>query len=186
VGKYLDILKSCGSDISDQSVKSSSPGACGVDIGRFDRFCRDPLRFCQAAADALERRCPDHVHHERWQQAIADGHRFLGQWYEKAAELSWTARDLFGLPPVPERPTANYQRLSRYDQIGLIWLLQGKQVLALTEDTAAIENPSGSITVYRRHNKPAMGPLGDSLEELDPRSSYAENTIANANPQATP
>ena len=125
------------------------------------------------AADALERRCPDHVDHERWQQAIADARRFLRRWSKKAAELDWTARDLFGLPPVPETPPASYQRLSRYDQIGLIWLLRGRAVLALTDHTAAIENRSGSITVYRRHNKPALGPVGDSLDDFDPQSSHA-------------
>jgi len=44
--------------------------------------------------------------------------------------------------------------------------LRGRQVLALTESTATVENPTGAITVYRRHNKPALGPLGDSLEDL--------------------
>jgi hypothetical protein len=48
-------------------------------------------------------------------------------------------------------------------------LLQGRPVVALTADTAAIENPAtGSITTYRKHNKPALGPLGDSLESLVP------------------
>jgi hypothetical protein len=40
-------------------------------------------------------------------------------------------------------------------------------VTALTADTAAIQNPpTGSITVYRRFNKPALGPLGDSLDDF--------------------
>jgi hypothetical protein len=38
--------------------------------------------------------------------------------------------------------------------------------VALTEATAAIENTTGNITVYRRYNKPGLGPLGDSLEDL--------------------
>jgi hypothetical protein len=25
-----------------------------------------------------------------------------------------------------------------------------------------------AITVYRRHNKPALGPLGDSLDDFEP------------------
>ena len=41
-----------------------------------------------------------------------------------------------------------------------------KAVVALTETTAAIQNSSGAITTYRRHNKPALGPVGDSLEDL--------------------
>jgi hypothetical protein len=34
------------------------------------------------------------------------------------------------------------------------------------ETAAAIQNPTGAITVYRRHNKPALGPVGDSLDDL--------------------
>jgi hypothetical protein len=40
--------------------------------------------------------------------------------------------------------------------------------VALTEATAAIQNPTGAITIYRRHNKPARGPVGDSLDNLKP------------------
>jgi hypothetical protein len=117
---------------------------------------------------------------------VVDAESFAARWGERAAALGWTAHDLFGLAAIPERPTPNFQRLSRYDQTGLLWLLQGRTVVALTEKTAAIENPSGAITVYRRHNKPAMGPLGDNLEDLDPRSSYAENAVAIDDPQANP
>jgi len=40
--------------------------------------------------------------------------------------------------------------------------------VALTEATAAIQNQTGNVTTYRRHNKPAFGPLGDSLNDFDP------------------
>jgi hypothetical protein len=49
-------------------------------------------------------------------------------------------------------------RLSRYDVTGLCWLLEGRPVVALTADTAAIGNPTGNITTYRRFNKPSYGP----------------------------
>ena len=173
MGKYLDILQRGERDRSDISDISASKEDPRIPFGRFGRFGRDPQGFCQTAADALERRCPEHVDHLRWQQAITDVRRFLEQWSEKAAGLGWTAKDLLGLPPVPEKPATNFQRLSRYDQTGLIWLLRGRQVLALTDYTAAIENPSGAIiTVYRRLNKPAFGPVGDTLEDLDPRSGH--------------
>jgi hypothetical protein len=59
--------------------------------------------------------------------------------------------------------------LSRYNETGLIWLLTGREVVALTENTAVIQSPAGgSHLVYRRFNKPALGPLGDSLDDLDP------------------
>ena len=115
--------------------------------------------------EALEGRCPDHIEPGRWQQAIEDGRRFLARWGEQAAALGWTTQDLFGLHTVPDAPTPSYRRLSRYDETGLIWLLQGRPVVALTEATATIKNPIG-VTIYRRNNKPALGPTGDSLEDF--------------------
>jgi hypothetical protein len=48
-----------------------------------------------------------------------------------------------------------------------IELLGGRRVVALTEGTAAIQNQAtGSVTMYRRFDKPALGPLGDSLEDF--------------------
>ena len=117
--------------------------------------------------DVLDARCPAHVELDRWRQVVEDGRRFLATWGRQADALGWTARDLFGLHRPPENPHPSYRRLSRYDATGLIWLLEGREVIALTEDTAAIRWPSGgSITVYRRNNKPALGPLGDSLQDL--------------------
>jgi hypothetical protein len=97
---------------------------------------------------------------------IVDARAFLARWGEQAEALGWTARDLFGLHQPPAPPHPSYSRLSRYDEAGLIWLLQGRPVVALTEATAAIQSSSGAITSYRRHNKPALGPPGDSLDDL--------------------
>jgi hypothetical protein len=106
------------------------------------------------------------VNPERWQLAVEDGRRFLNQWGDQAAALGWTPRDLFGLHEVPSNPHHTYQRLARYDCTGLVWLIQGCQVVALTRATAAIRMPTGSVTTYRRHHKPAYGPLGDSIEDF--------------------
>src|SRR6266545_3534131 len=45
-------------------------------------------------------------------------------------------------------------------ETGLIWLLQGREVAALTETTASIRSAAGNITIYRKHNKPALGHPG--------------------------
>jgi hypothetical protein len=74
-------------------------------------------------------------------------------------------RELFELHSVPGRPAPTYCRLSRYDATGLIWLLQGRAVVALTKDEAAIQG-SSAVLVYRKHRKPALGPLGDSLDDI--------------------
>jgi hypothetical protein len=115
---------------------------------------------------ALAKKCPAQIDEATWLQALADGEHFLAEWGSQAEALGWTVRDLFGLAPIPDTPHPSYRRLARYDETGLIWLLCGRQVLALTESTAAVESLTGAITVYRRHNKPALGPFGDSLEDL--------------------
>jgi hypothetical protein len=169
MGKYLDIIDRVQVyeqyDINDNDDKTYDNGCENMQernqpsrFGRIGRLCR--------TLSELERRCPDQVEPRRWQQAIEDGRRFLAQWGEQAEILGWTARDLFGLHEVPPNPSPNYQRLSRYDCTGLIWLLQGQPVVALSDGTAAIKSISGSITTYRKHRKPAFGPLGDTLDDF--------------------
>jgi hypothetical protein len=53
---------------------------------------------------------------ERWAQAISDAETFLAVWGAQARLLGWTARELFGLHPVPERPAPTFRRLSRFVQ----------------------------------------------------------------------
>jgi hypothetical protein len=156
MGKYLALLDALeAKSSSDRSAKSD----ISLPFGRFGRFGR--------IYSLLEARCPDHVPADRWQQAVENGRAFLATWGSQAEALGWTSADLFGLHTPPEQPHPSYRRLSRYDCTGLVWLLRGRQVVALSEATAAIENPeTGSITVYRKHNKPALGPLGDSLDDL--------------------
>jgi hypothetical protein len=110
--------------------------------------------------EALEARCPDYIEPGRWQQAVEDGKRFLAQWGDPAAALGWTARDLFGLHTPADHPHPTYSRLSRYDCTGLIWLLRGRPVVALTTGTAAIENPTGAVTLYRRDPPHIVSCLG--------------------------
>jgi hypothetical protein len=102
----------------------------------------------QDALDHLERVCPDLVAADDWRQALADGRQFLAQWGDQAAALGWTADDLFGLYDAPERLGPNYRRLGRYDGMGLIWLLHGRPVVALTA-TAAVIGRGGGPTFYR-------------------------------------
>ena len=103
---------------------------------------------------------------ERWRQTVADSESFVAQWGEQAKALEWSSRDLWGLHQPPENPHPSYSRLSRYDQTGLLWLLGGQSVTALSSETAVIRSASGSILKYRKSNKPAIGPLGDSLENF--------------------
>jgi hypothetical protein len=39
-------------------------------------------------------------------------------------------------------------------------------VVALTEAIAAIQSPTGAAAINRRFNKTALGPVGDSLDDV--------------------
>jgi hypothetical protein len=103
---------------------------------------------------ALRARCPDHIEYDRWQQAIRDAATFLGTWGVQAHALGWTRADLFGLHPAPARLAAKFSRLSRRDALGLIWLLDGRPVIALTHQQAEIQG-AGGVLVYRKLSQPA-------------------------------
>jgi hypothetical protein len=119
------------------------------------------------AFGVLQLRPPALVPEDRWRQCVKDGSKFLARWGEQAQALGWNSADLFGLHTPPGKPHPSYSRLSIYDCTGLCWLLQGKEVIALTAATALIRNPiTGNVTTYRKHNKPTYGPLGDSLEDF--------------------
>jgi len=165
--RYLDTLnRAVAAHAHAQTAQTAQTAPQIAQIAQIAHAQEPPFgRFGRTVA-ALETHCPDHVPVERWQQCIEDARRFLAKWGRQAEALGWTERDLFGLHEPPEKPHPSYRRLSRYDQTGLIWLFAGRPVVALTAGTAAIENPTGAITIYRRHNKPALGPVGDSLDDL--------------------
>jgi hypothetical protein len=74
---------------------------------------------------------------------IDDVRRFLDcPFCAAAAALGWKAHDLFGCDS--GRPFA------RIDQAGLLWLLNGDQVIALTADIAVIERNTGARQTWRR------------------------------------
>jgi hypothetical protein len=141
--------------VSDQSSRFSD----------LERTFGHTLGALQSGCPNLESGCPHLVPPARWQQAIEDGRAFLAKWGRQAEALGWTALDLFGLHQPPAKPHPSYGRLYRYDETGLIWLLEGRKVLALTRETAAIHNPSGSITTYRRRAKPALAGVHEAHSE---------------------
>jgi hypothetical protein len=177
MSRYLDIARK-GSCERAKREKSelvatapdvpTTPQPVAATTSPNSQFARSQKLSYQHVLAVLESRCPDHVDVERWNRAVADGKRFIGLWGEQASSLRWTNRDLFGLHAPPEQPRPSYRRLSRYDATGLCWLLQGREVIALTEATATIRNPvTGTITVFRKDNRPALGPLGDSLDDFE-------------------
>jgi hypothetical protein len=129
-----------------------SSGVSGNERVEFERaYYRDALA-------ALRSKCPEFVENDRWQQAVRDAETFLQRWSEQAQTLGWKVQELFGLHQAPDRPAPSYRRLSRYDTTGLIWLLQGRPVTALTGMAATILASSGANLTYPRPNKPTSAP----------------------------
>lgn len=86
---------------------------------------------------------PGDVPLHRWQRFIDDIGLFLDSPFRAlAAALGWGPYDLFGCNR--DRPFA------RIDQAGLLWLLNGRRLVALSEDAAVIEARDGVRTRYRR------------------------------------
>jgi hypothetical protein len=93
---------------------------------------------------ALQGRCPSNVDELRWRQAIDDSRCFLAVWGDQAEALGWTADDLFGLHPAAP--------LARRDAMGLVWLLRGRTVMALTATEAIIRASSDATLTFRRRS----------------------------------
>ena len=86
---------------------------------------------------------PTDVPLARWQRFIEDCESFrrLG-WANLAKAFGWGPLELFGCDR--ERP------LARYDHMGLLWILQGRKLVALTAQTATIDTLTGSLQIYPR------------------------------------
>jgi hypothetical protein len=98
-------------------------------------------------AEGFARLAPEHppgdVPPRRWLRFIDDVGQFLDHgWAKTAAALGWGPYDLFGCDR--DRPFA------RIDCAGLLWLLNGDKLIALTENTATIERRIGARQTYRR------------------------------------
>jgi hypothetical protein len=102
-----------------------------------------PRAWADALASLNPNRAPADVPPTRWLRFINDCGQFLDDmWAAKAAALGWGPVELFGCDR--NRP------FSRVDQQGLLWLLNGRRLVALTAESGIIETPSGGRLTYRR------------------------------------
>jgi hypothetical protein len=107
---------------------------------------RAPAEWHAILAELEQRSCPDWLSPDRWNDVLADAENFLSRWGAAANSLGWTALDLFGVhPTVPA---------SRFDLMGLLPLVQGGTVIALTEDGATLRRMTGAVLNYRRCTAP--------------------------------
>jgi hypothetical protein len=124
-----------------EGAEFSPPGEERAPIVRHDR--RIPKSWTQGYLRLDPARPPENVPITRWGQYVDDVGRFLDSTFAPvAAALGWRALDLFGADR--DRPFA------RIDQAGLLWLLNGDCVVALSENTATIKTRTGARQTWRR------------------------------------
>ena len=97
---------------------------------------RVPVDWIEGVARLSYDRPPTDVPRHRWRQFVTDCHSFLNSsenWAERAAELGWNAKALFGCRP-------NYP-LMHLGSAGLLWAINGGKLVELHRDWAVIELP---------------------------------------------
>ena len=103
-----------------------------------------PEAWVQGICDLLAMAPPASCPAERWQTLREDSFTFLRDHAAQAHGLGWTALDLFGVHP--EKPWV------RFDCMGLVPLLNGAKVTALSDIEAVIEKPSGARVTFRKRD----------------------------------
>ena len=122
-----------------QRSRQSGPGAPAPEVAR-------PVEMVAAWAHGVARLAatapPRNYPEQAWQQLIVDAERFLDNWAAQAHRLGWPAWELFGC----------HRRApwGRIQAMGLVLLLRGDEIAALTEIEAVIRTRTGAHQTYRR------------------------------------
>jgi hypothetical protein len=77
-----------------------------------------------------------------WRGLVRHAEFFLSVWGKQATDLGWTTLDLFGAHP--KAPAA------RFSCMGLLLLVRAGRVVAITAESAVIEQQSGAHLTYTR------------------------------------
>jgi hypothetical protein len=103
---------------------------------------RIPTEWCEGVLRLTTMAPPRTYPAHAWQQLIVDAEGFLDDWAAQAAALGWPAWELFGC----------HRRApwGRIQGMGLVLLLHGDQLAALTASEAVIRRASGAHQTWRR------------------------------------
>ena len=137
--KGIESVERCVPSVPTVSTKFGEGRAASLIEG-------DPQEWYAILAGLKERESPDWMSPDRWEMLLADAEHFLVRWSQTADAMGWTELDLYGAHPT--RPA------TRFDLMGLLVLLQGAEVIALSAESASFRRPSGAgLRFYR----PAAG-----------------------------
>jgi hypothetical protein len=97
---------------------------------------------------------------QAWQRLIIDAERFLDRWAAQAHRLGWPGWEIFGC--------CRHAPWGRIQGMGLVLLLHGRELAALTATEAVIRSRTGARQTYRRRPRDPLCPAERCLVwELD-------------------
>ncbi len=138
--------KRSGTDSCEKSEKRSAPDIALCPPGGHAVLLQVPEGvppdWVQGVADLLAMTPRPDWPETGWEVLREDALTFLKDWAAQAHALGWDALALFGV-----HAAAPHARL---DGMGLVPLLSGRPVIALTEESAAIKANSGGTLTFRR------------------------------------
>jgi hypothetical protein len=110
-----------------------------------------PAEWHAILAELEGRESPDWMMPDRWEILLRVAERFLDLWSPTAHAMGWTTLDLFGTHPT--RPAV------RFDVMGLLLLLQGGEVIALTAEGVdqAAQRSCPTLPSPGRWRRPSVG-----------------------------
>ena len=130
--EILDLLRSGTPPLEMQRSRVPSPMAATSDV-----------RDWQLGVERLSLMpTPQHYPELAWKQFITDAERFLERWGVQSARLGWRSWEVFGCcRPAP---------WARIQGMGLVLLLRGHAIAALTATEAVTRTSTGAHQTYRR------------------------------------
>jgi hypothetical protein len=135
-----------------QHTRASGPGAhagasieCGGTRGQGLRARSDGVALLRGMTP------PRNYPPRAWERLTLDAERFLDRWAAQAVALGWPGWELFGC----HRRAPWY----RIDGMGLVLLLDGDQLAALTATEAVIRRASGALQTRRRKQRDPLHPV---------------------------
>jgi hypothetical protein len=171
VSKNGDQVSKTGRSAASEAPRAGMPAPVGVPTGWIRGVSRLP-----------ELPCPVRFPAAKWLQVITDAAVFLDRWAAHAAALGWPAWELFGC----------HRRApwGRIQGMGLVLLLQGDEIAALTANEAVIRRPTGAHQTYRRKPADPLHPaercLVWELDTADAGPARGPNTPTITSPTVDP
>jgi hypothetical protein len=114
-----------------------------------------PTAWVQGVTRLAETPCPVRFPAARWAQVVTDAAAFLERWGSQAAALGWPTWELFGC-----HCCAPWGRIQG---MGLVLLLQGDEIAALTAIEAVMRTPTGAHQTYWRRPTDPLHPSERAL-----------------------